>query len=184
MDRIEFSRYNTGKPHREGFSMMFYTGYHSPIGMLTLTSDGHSLTGLWMDTQAPDLSGGTEVAELPLFREVSAWLDGYFRSEQIPLTFPLLPQGTAFQRQVWEILLQIPWGETTSYGAIARQISPTMSAQAVGGAVGRNPISIIIPCHRCVGARGQLTGYAGGLEKKTWLLNHEQPNNARPERRN
>ena len=84
------------------------------------------------------------------------------------------PSGTDFQQRVWQILLTVPYGQTVTYGEIARQISPTMSAQAVGGAVGRNPISIIIPCHRCIGAKGQLTGYAGGLQYKEFLLRHEE----------
>lgn len=163
--------------------MPFFTRYPSPIGVLTLTSDGHSLTGLWMDTQSVDLSECSECSSLPLFLDAEAWLDGYFRGENSVVAFPLSPGGTAFQKRVWEILLQIPHGETTTYGAIARQISSTMSAQAVGGAVGRNPISIIIPCHRCIGSQGQLTGYAGGLEKKIWLLNHEGVKYQEPKRR-
>ncbi len=147
--------------------------YPSPLGELLLLSDGDALTGLYMDTQShPAL--GKHRPELPVFAEVFQWLDDYFRGTESPVTFPLSPAGTAFQKQVWEILLTIPFGQTRSYGEIARAIRPGMSPQAVGGAVGRNPISIIIPCHRCIGAKGQLTGYAGGLSNKQWLLRHEE----------
>lgn len=163
--------------------MNFFTRYSSPIGILTLISDGRNLTGLWMDTQEVNLTGCSEDGTLPIFRDVISWLDGYFQGKSSAVSFPLSPEGTAFQQRVWKILQQVPYGETTTYGCIARQISPAMSAQAVGGAVGRNPISIIIPCHRCTGSKGQLTGYAGGLENKKWLLNHEQINNSQSERR-
>ena len=154
--------------------MAYYTQYPSPIGYLTLTSDGCALTGLWMDTQVCPDSELIRQDDLALFGPVQEWLDGYFRGRPGPMDFPLCPGGTAFRQRVWEILLTIPYGMTRTYGDIAREISPRMSAQAVGGAVGANPISIIIPCHRCVGARGQLTGYAGGLDKKEWLLRHEE----------
>ena len=106
------------------------------------------------------------------------WLDSYFSGDPAEVTFPLNPHGTAFQKQVWEILLTIPYGKTTTYGAIAREMArragrEKMSAQAVGQAVGKNPISILIPCHRVVGVNGKLTGYAGGLDRKEWLLRHE-----------
>ena len=142
-------------------------------GELLLLSDGEALTGLYMDTQAhPTL--GEYCPELPVFAKVFQWLDSYFLGKENPIAFSLSPVGTAFQKQVWKILLTIPFGHTRSYGEIARQIRASMSPQAVGGAVGRNPISIIIPCHRCVGAKGQLTGYAGGLDNKLWLLRHEE----------
>ena len=153
--------------------MEYYARYDSPVGELLLTSDGENLTGLWMNTTAP------QEDVLPLFDRVKQWLDDYFRGENPPVEdLPLAPEGTAFQHQVWKILLRIPSGETRAYGDIAREVTrilgkEKMSAQAVGGAVGRNPISIIIPCHRVVGAKGQLTGYAGGLDKKVWLLKHE-----------
>lgn len=154
---------------------MFFTVYPSPLGNLTLTSDGNSLTGLWMDTQPLPKADRIRRDDLPVFHLTQKWLDAYFLGNAPdPATLPLSPGGTAFQRKVWHILLSIPYGETVTYGAIARQISPTMSSQAVGGAVGRNPISIIIPCHRVVGAKGLLTGYTGGLEYKKWLLRHEE----------
>ena len=152
--------------------MIFYTVYESALGSLYMTSDGIYLTGLWMRKPA-------EVCvyrdDLPVFDEVRRWLDEYFQGNPPGISsLPLSPAGTPFQKQVWEILKTIPYGETTTYGAIAKKISPTMSAQAVGQAVGKNPISIIIPCHRCLGTNKKLTGYAGGLDKKEWLLRHEE----------
>ena len=154
--------------------MTFFTEYPSPIGPLTLTSDGCALTGLWLPTEKYRADRMTLRDDLPVLREVHLWLDSYFQGQPGEITFPLSPAGTCFQKQVWQILLNIPYGKTTSYGTIAKQLSAKMSAQAVGQAVGKNPISIIIPCHRVVGAKGQLTGYAGGLENKKWLLTHEE----------
>ena len=158
---------------------MIYTAhYTSPLGGITLTSDGMALTGLYFDGERvfPDLSAGRK-KDLPVFGEVIRWLDLYFAGEEPDFMPPLAPVGTAFQMSVWEILRTIPYGETTTYGAIARrleeQTKKRMSAQAVGGAVGRNPISIIVPCHRVIGADGSLTGYAGGLDKKEYLLRTE-----------
>lgn len=156
--------------------MEYFSEYESPVGTLLLTSDGENLTGLWMNRPKP--AEGMENPEHPILQKAKNWLDAYFRAEEKEIDFPLKPEGTAFQKQVWNILLTIPYGKTKSYGNIAREMAAllgkeTMSAQAVGGAVGRNPISIFIPCHRVVGAKGQLTGYAGGLDKKVWLLRHE-----------
>lgn len=154
---------------------MFFTPYPSPLGILTLTSDGQTLTGLWMDTQILPQADYCRRDTLPVFQLTKEWLDAYFLGNAPdPSVLPLSPSGTEFQQKVWGILLSIPYGETTTYGAIAKQISPTMSAQAVGGAVGRNPIGIIIPCHRVIGTNGGLTGYAGGLGNKKWLLRHEE----------
>lgn len=150
--------------------------YHSPIGPLTLTSDGESLTGLWMH-RSPE---AVPNASLPIFADTARWLDAYFRGENPPMdALPLSPAGTDFQKLIWRILLTIPYGQTRTYGSIAQEAAQrmgkeNMSSQAVGGAVGRNPISIIIPCHRVIGANGSLTGYAGGIEKKEWLLRHEE----------
>lgn len=155
---------------------MYITRYPSPVGELLLTSDGSSLTGLWMSA-GPE--GGIRQDDLSVFSQTRQWLDAYFRGEDPdPQAVPLAPAGTDFQQRVWQILLAIPKGQTRTYGSIAREMAgllgkEKMSAQAIGGAVGRNPISIIIPCHRVVGAQGQLTGYAGGLDKKVWLLRHE-----------
>ena len=149
---------------------MDYCEYPSPVGTLYLTADEGGLTGIWMHP--------VKTEDCPILSQAKAWLDGYFSGDPAEVTFPLNPQGTPFQKQVWEILLAIPYGETTTYGAIAREIAQRtgkekMSAQAVGQAVGANPIAIAIPCHRVVGAKGKLTGYAGGLDKKEWLLRHE-----------
>ena len=150
----------------------------SPIGELTLASDGAALTGLWLEGQKyfGGSSGEALVpggADLPVFQAARAWLDRYFAGEKpSPLELPLAPAGTPFQRAVWERLRAIPCGAVTTYGALARELGGS-SPRAVGSAVGRNPISIIIPCHRVVGAGGSLTGYAGGLEPKKRLLTHE-----------
>ena len=155
--------------------MTYYLEYPSPVGTLLLTCDETGLTGLWMNKVPSDTA--LHGVDHPLLQRASAWLDGYFaeRREQIPI--PLNPAGTAFQQRVWKRLLEIPYGQVITYGDIAREIEQEtgkrMSAQAVGGAVGRNPISIMIPCHRVIGAGGKLTGYAGGLEKKICLLRHE-----------
>ncbi len=153
--------------------MACYTKFPSPIGEILLTSDGEALTGLWLDTQTPRTVLGGRQDDLPLFCAVRDWLEGYFLGNPPAIAFPMAPAGTPFQQTVWQHLRAIPWSETTTYGAIAKAISQTMSAQAVGQAVGRNPISIIVPCHRCVGVGNRLTGYDGGLKKKQWLLNHE-----------
>jgi methylated-DNA-[protein]-cysteine S-methyltransferase len=151
---------------------MYVSWYDSPIGKLMLTCTEQGLTGLYMNREV------SRQEEHPVFRETAAWLDAYFRGEEPPVTVPLALEGTAFQQQVWKILLDIPYGATRSYGSIAQEMAAAlgkekMSAQAVGQAVGRNPVSILVPCHRVVGSNGKLTGYAGGMEKKIWLLNHE-----------
>ena len=154
------------------------TTYASPVGELTLASDGTALTGLWLEGQKH--FGGTSSEELapgqpdlPVFQAARAWLDRYFSGETpSPAERARAPEGTPFQRAVWEKLQAIPWGSVTTYGALARELDGA-SPRAVGGAVGRNPISIIIPCHRVVGTGGSLTGYAGGVKKKAWLLAHE-----------
>lgn len=150
-----------------------YTKYDSPVGTLLLCSDGETLGGLYLSGEREETDFGVRRDDLPLFDRVRYWLDGYFAGHPGQIDFSLLPQGTPFQKRVWDILLTIPYGQTTTYGAIAGMLSPQMSAQAVGQAVGKNPISIIIPCHRVIGAGGKLTGYAGGLENKKWLLTHE-----------
>ena len=151
------------------------TTYASPVGELTLASDGTALTGLWLEGQK--YFGGTSGEELapgrsdlPVFQAARAWLGRYFAGEKpSPAELTLAPAGTPFQRAVWEKLQAIPWGAVTTYGALAQELGGS-SPRAVGSAVGRNPISIIIPCHRVVGADGSLTGYAGGLDRKVWLL--------------
>lgn len=159
---------------------MFYsTEYPSPVGKLSLCCDGEKLVGLWLAGQK--YFGGTisgemiPCAQLPIFGQVRDWLDRYFAGQQpVPEELPLAPIGGEFRQKVWRILCGIPYGQVTTYGDIAKELAGShRSAQAVGGAVGHNPISIIIPCHRVVGSKGSLTGYAGGMEKKTWLLRHE-----------
>ena len=163
--------------------MYYEMKYESPVGRLTLASDGLNLAGLWMEGQK--YFGGTVPGELrpneelEVFSRAKDWLDRYFNGKKPePSELPLAPVGGEFRQTVWELLCEIPYGELTTYGQIAREAAKrlqreSMSAQAVGGAVGHNPISIIIPCHRVVGTGGSLTGYAGGLDKKIWLLKHE-----------
>ena len=160
--------------------MLYTSHYASPLGGMTLVSDGTALVGLYFDGQkyaAEGLDATRTQKNLLIFEEVRRWLDVYFSGRKPDFTPPTAPGGTAFQQSVWEILLTIPYGETTTYGAIAQRIKQNtgrrMSAQAVGGAVGRNPISILIPCHRVVGTNGSLTGYAGGIDKKERLLQWE-----------
>lgn len=149
--------------------MTYQAQYDSPLGLLTMTSDGESLKELrFSDTPVEMVSPTISILE-----ETRRWLDSYFNGEEPGFTPPLAPFGTLFQRRVWHELLSIPYGETVTYGDIARRINCD-STQAVGGAVGRNPIAIIIPCHRVVGSNGSLTGYAYGLERKRQLLLREQ----------
>ncbi len=154
--------------------MTYAAYYFSPLGRIVLMSDGTALTELDFAEGVPEASAVHTQKDLPVFREAMRWLDLYFAGRKPDFSPALNPTGTAFQMSVWAILQTIPFGETTTYGAIAHRLEEDtgkrMSAQAVGGAVGRNPISIIIPCHRVIGADGSLTGYAGGLDKKEYLL--------------
>ena len=163
-------------------SKIYLSRWPSPLGGITLASDGRTLMGLWFDGQKyfADSIAGEEAEEkqLPIFEETAEWLKIYFSGRDPGFTPALAMKTTPFRRAVWEILLTIPYGKTMTYGEIAKKIAEQkglarMSAQAVGGAVGHNSISLIIPCHRVTGANGSLTGYAGGLEKKAWLLTHE-----------
>ena len=163
--------------------MYYSTRYSSPLGYIMIASDGKSLVGLWLEGQK--YFGGsvtvemTEKHDLPIFHETKNWLDSYFAGRRPMVSdLPLSPNGGPFRKAVWDILCQIPYGNYMSYGEIAQIIASqlnksNMSSQAIGGAVGHNPISIIIPCHRVVGAKGSLTGYAGGIDKKFKLLEHE-----------
>ena len=162
---------------------MIYTyHYTSPLGIITLAGNGESLTGLWFDGQKyfpHKLISESIESELPIFTQTSNWLDIYFSGRIPDFTAPISLQTTPFRKAVYYILLTIPYGQTMTYGEIANIIAEQngverMSAQAVGGAVGHNPVSIIIPCHRVVGADGSLTGYAGGLNKKIELLKLEK----------
>mgnify|MGYP002517149760 FL=1 len=167
--------------------MTYIRHYDSPLGRILLAADEIGLTGLWFDGQkyfARDLPGERAKQEVPVLAETKRWLDVYFSGREPDFTPPLHPVGSAFRLSVWEILLQIPYGQTTTYGEIARRLAEErglarMSAQAVGGAVGHNEIAIIIPCHRVVGANGSLTGYAGGIAKKKKLLELERADMSR-----
>lgn len=162
--------------------MMYTLHYDSPLGGILLAADEVGLTGLWFDGEkyfADTLDPEHKAQETPILREAKRWLDVYFRGQEPDFTPPLHPIGSPFRQEVWALLLQIPYGQTTTYGALAKQLAAMhglarMSAQAVGGAVGRNEISIIIPCHRVVGTNGSLTGYAGGIDKKAKLLTLEK----------
>lgn len=163
--------------------MIHRTTYASPVGLLTLAGDGTHLTGLWPEGHRYFGSTLTESAverdDLPVFAAARSWLDRYFDGMRPPVgELPLASSGTPFQQMIWSLLAQIPYGTVVTYGDLARQAAaltgkPSMSAQAVGGAVGRNPVSIIVPCHRVIGSNGSLTGYAGGLAMKVHLLEHE-----------
>ncbi len=161
--------------------MDYISHYNSPLGAVTMASDGACLTGLWFDDQkyfALTLGDDAVCSDLPIFDETKKWLDKYFDGKNPDFKPQIKLKGTDFQMQVWNILLKIPYGKVITYSDIAKQIADIkgisrMSAQAVGGAVGHNPISIIVPCHRVVGANGSLTGYAGGIDKKAYLLNLE-----------
>ncbi len=163
---------------------MDYTAhYHSRLGGITMASDGTALVGLWFDGQK--YFGRTLEAkheprpDLPIFYETRCWLDIYFGGHEPNFTPPLVMRGSDFRKAVWRILLEIPFGQTMTYGEIARRVAverglQSMSAQAIGGAVGHNPISIIVPCHRIIAADGGMTGYAGGIDRKMWLLMMEK----------
>jgi methylated-DNA-[protein]-cysteine S-methyltransferase len=163
---------------------MFYsTTYTSPVGIITLACDGVNLVGLWMKGQkyyGGAISGVmTEKNDIPVFNAARQWLDGYFAGEKPDIsTLPLAPAGGEFSQLVWQILREIPYGKVVTYGDMAKKIAlktnrKSMSSQAVGGAVGHNPISVIIPCHRVVGANGSLTGFAAGVDIKLKLLELE-----------
>lgn len=162
--------------------MTYIQHYSSPLGGILLAADEIGLTGLWFDGEkyfADNLPAEHMERQTPILAEAARWLDIYFTGKEPGFTPPLHPIGSPFRQAVWEILLQIPYGQTTTYGEIARQLAEKqglekMSAQAVGGAVGHNEISVIIPCHRVVGTSGSLTGYAGGIDKKVKLLELER----------
>lgn len=162
---------------------MEYTHYcSSPLGRIMLAADGQALTGLWFEGQkyfAAKLDPNHEEKNLPVFDRAEQWLAMYFNGKEPDFTPRFSLKGTSFQKEVWETLLAVPFGQTTTYAEIAKGIAKrrglaSMSAQAAGNAVAHNPISLIIPCHRVLGSDGSLTGYAGGLEKKEWLLAMER----------
>lgn len=173
--------------------MRYVSRYQSPLGQIILGSDGEKLSGLWFEGQKyfdKEAVKAAEERELSVFEDTRRWLDTYFAGKIPDFTPPLAANGSEFRRTVWEMLLEIPYGCVMTYGEIASRIAKmrgqdTMSAQAVGGAVGHNPVSLIIPCHRVVGSDGKMTGYAGGIEKKIWLLAMEKADMQRfSERRN
>jgi len=162
--------------------MQYTNTYQSPVGGITMASDGESLTGLWFDGQkyfAGTLSKEHKERSLAVFEQTNLWLTCYFQGKVPDFTPPLLLNSTPFRCAVWELLRQIPYGTLVTYGELAGILAKqrgleTMSAQAIGGAVGHNPVSIIVPCHRVVGSDGSLTGYAGGIDKKIKLLTLEK----------
>lgn len=167
--------------------MIYTSKYTSPLGGILLAADEVGLRGLWFDGQkyfARDLPDERTERETPALSEAKRWLDLYFGGQEPDFLPPLHPVGTPFRQAVWEILLRIPYGKTVTYGEISKQLAEKtglerMSAQAVGGAVGHNEISIIIPCHRVVGSNGSLTGYAGGIDRKIKLLELERADMSR-----
>ena len=159
--------------------MNYISKYDSPIGEITLISDGENLTGLYIKGQTENINEAIYNDDLEIFYKTKEWLNKYFSGIQPRIKIPIKLEGTEFRRQVWDILLEIPYGKTITYGDIAKKIAlkrniKRMSAQAVGGAVGHNPISIIVPCHRVIGSKGSLTGYAGGIDLKIKLLEIEK----------
>lgn len=166
---------------------MFHTAnYVSPLGEILLAADEIGLTGLWFKGQkyfARGLGEAREESSLPVLDRAKQWLDLYFAGKAPDFSIPLHLLGTPFQQQVWELLLAIPYGQTRTYGQLAGQLAEKrglehMAARAVGSAVGRNPVSIIVPCHRVVGSAGKLTGYAGGVQRKAALLRLEHAQRA------
>ena len=157
--------------------------YSSPLGKIILTAQNNALTGLYFDGQKylPDTSALLENNQLPIFLQTAQWLDIYFQGKNPCFTPPLLMIGSDFRQSVWQMLMKVPFGKTISYKEIAQKIAHQqnrlhMSPQAIGNAVGHNPISLIIPCHRVIGSNGHLTGYAGGIDKKISLLKLEKVN--------
>ncbi len=163
--------------------MTYINKVNTQIGPITLASDGINLTGLWLDGQkyyAANITDEIIMQDLEIFKETRKWLKEYFAGKNPKIKLKLKPSGSDFRKDVWDILLKIPYGKVITYKDIAKELEKKyqkkMSAQAVGGAVGHNPISIIIPCHRVVGTNGSLTGYAGGINKKLELLKLENAN--------
>jgi methylated-DNA-[protein]-cysteine S-methyltransferase len=185
----QYLEYDIKRKGVRRIQMFYSTTYPSPVGTITLACDGGNLVGLWIEGQK--YHGDTipeemvEKSDMPIFDASKKWMDRYFAGET-PDVFelPLRPIGSKFRQEVWSILCEIPYGEVITYGDIAKKMAvkmgkESMSSQAVGGAVGHNPISIIIPCHRVVGANGSLTGYAGGISTKVRLLELESTDMSR-----
>ncbi|MDR2065807.1 MAG: methylated-DNA--[protein]-cysteine S-methyltransferase [Prevotellaceae bacterium] len=164
--------------------MQYIQKIKSPVGILTVSGDSKNISGLWIEKQkyfAGTLGKNVSERNLPVFEDVQRWLDIYFSGKEPDFMPPLMPEGSPFQKSVWNILRKIPYGQTTTYGEIAKQFEMEnkyvrTSARAVGNAVSHNPVSILIPCHRVVGKNGGLTGYAGGIDTKLKLLQMEGVN--------
>lgn len=166
--------------------MLYKSYYYSPLGKILLVSNESNLVGLWLEGQKYFLDNLTQKVilndEIKILVKTKKWLDRYFDGEKPKIEeLELEPRGSDFRQEVWKLLCEIPYGEVTTYGKIAKKVAKKvnkekMSSQAIGGAIGHNPISIIIPCHRVVGANGNLTGYAGGIDKKIKLLQLEKVN--------
>jgi methylated-DNA-[protein]-cysteine S-methyltransferase len=157
--------------------MIYFTVYESPIQTLRLVSDGRSLIGLYMMSAKHLLAPQNDWVEdesVEPFPQTKQQLTDYFAGTLTEFDLPVQIQGTLFQQRVWEALKAIPYSTTMSYGKLAQQIGQPSASRAVGLANGQNPVSIIVPCHRVIGANGKLTGYGGGIERKQWLLNHER----------
>ena len=161
--------------------MEYFYKIKSPVGLLTVSSDGNNISGLWIEGQKhflKTLDRDAVEQKLPVFEDVKNWLDIYFSGREPDFMPPLSPKGSPFQQKIWKYLCGIPYGKTAAYGDLAKKFESQnkgrrMSARAVGGAVGRNPVSILIPCHRVIGKNNSLTGYAGGIAVKTKLLQLE-----------
>jgi methylated-DNA-[protein]-cysteine S-methyltransferase len=162
---------------KEGMTVTFIT--ETPLGRIQAAARGNALTGLWFIGQKyfpVDAKIWNSEPDYPVFASLKSWLDDYFAGKKPKAKIPLAPDGTDFQQAVWKLLLEIPYGKTSTYGAVASRLAAAgrkASAQAVGGAVGHNPVSLLIPCHRVLGSGGSLTGYAGGIDKKRALLELE-----------
>lgn len=164
--------------------MYYFTQHSSPVGLLTLASTEVALVGIWLEGQKhfgdAVIKKAVRCDDFPILVKTRDWIDRYFAGKKPDITeIPLAPEGSEFGQRIWKLLCDIPYGETTTYGELAKKVAvqmgkKSMSAQAVGGAVGRNPISIIIPCHRVLGADSSMTGYAGGIDKKLKLLEVER----------
>lgn len=162
--------------------MHYISKYNSPFGEITIASDGDCVIGLWFEGQkyfAATLNENCSEKELPIFHNIKMWLDDYFACKNSPMNEQISLKGSPFQQAVWRVLQRIPYGHMMTYGEVANVVAKElgkrwMSAQAVGNAVGHNPISIVVPCHRVVGSNGKMVGYAGGIERKIGLLKLEQ----------
>lgn len=153
--------------------MTLYTQIDSPVGQLTLTGTARGLTGIWFDTPRHVQDFSHWRRDDAAFAAACTQLAEYFAGTRKQFSLPLAAEGTPFQQRVWAALCEIPFGETTSYGVMARALGDAKAMRAVGTANGRNPIGIVVPCHRVIGKDGSMTGYAGGIERKQWLLAHE-----------